>query len=432
MPTSQNGHHRNSVKVILSYALDWIVLIVVGVVSYIIGDLEPHKRPFSLTDPGISLPYSESETVPLWFLGILAGAVPFAIILIVTLVFVPGGTVPRNTPTSFIWRRKLWEFHVGTLGFVTAHIVAFFFTQGMKNLFGKPRPDLLNRCRPDVANAAAHAVGGFAGEGMAGQLYSASICRQEDADILDDGFRSYPSGHSSASAAGLVYLSLFLASKLTVAIPFVFPSASSKEISHAAFPSHMATTDPPRDKPDNAPFQSIRNQAAAPPLYLLAITLAPFALSIYISASRWFDFRHHGFDILFGYFIGLIPAVYVFRYYHLPISVGAGWAWGPRSSDRAFWAGVGGVRYTSHESEDVSGRALPYQTQGPTNTNTSNSSGSGSGPGPGQNNIQASSGNAYASTAYTSSGNHPHRPDYAGGNLTEYYDVEMQRMDGRV
>ncbi|KAL2783520.1 phosphatidic acid phosphatase type 2/haloperoxidase [Aspergillus keveii] len=341
MPTSQNGHHRNSVKVIFSYVLDWIVLIVVGVVSYIIGDLEPHKRPFSLTDPNISLPYSQSETVPLWFLGILAGAVPFAIILIVTLVFVPGAAIPGHTPTSLIWRRKLWELHIGTLGFITAHIIAFFFTQGMKNLFGKPRPDLLSRCQPDMGNAAAHAVGGFAGESMAGQLYSTSICQQEDADILHDGFRSYPSGHSSASAAGLVYLSLFLASKLTVAIPFFFPSASSKGAFHAAFPSRMAKTDPPGDKPDNNQLQSLRTQAAAPPLYLLALTLAPFALSIYISASRWFDFRHHGFDILFGYFIGLVAAIYVFRYYHLPISGGPGWAWGPRSNDRAFWAGVG-------------------------------------------------------------------------------------------
>lgn len=52
--TTTIGRHNMSVKVILSYVLDWTVLIVVGIVSYIIGDLEPHKRPFSLTDPDIS------------------------------------------------------------------------------------------------------------------------------------------------------------------------------------------------------------------------------------------------------------------------------------------------------------------------------------------------------------------------------------------
>jgi hypothetical protein len=213
-----------------------------------------------------------------------------------------------------------------------------------------------------------------------------------------------------------------------VAIPFVFPSASSKGAFHAAFPSRMAKTDPPRDKPDNNQLQSLRTQAAAPPLYLLALTLAPFALSIYISASRWFDFRHHGFDILFGYFIGLVAAIYVFRYYHLPISGGAGWAWGPRSNDRAFWAGVGRSGYTSRLSDEGDVEAVPYPSQGAANTNTSDASRSGSGPG--RYNPQPISANAYASTAYAPSG--PHRPDYAGGNLTGYHDVEMQRMDGRA
>ncbi|KAL2808904.1 PAP2 superfamily-domain-containing protein [Aspergillus granulosus] len=455
-------HHSKSVKVILSYVLDWIVLIAVGITSTIIDTLEPHKRPFSLTDPNISLPYSESETVPLWLLGILIGVFPLVMILIVTFIFVPGATVPRHTPTGLIWRRKLWEFHICTLGFATAHIIAFFFTQGMKNLFGQPRPDLLDRCQPDVDNARDHAVGRFAGESLAGQLYSASICQQEDLNILDDGFRSYPSGHSSASAAGLVYLSLFLASKFTVTVPFVRPGAFSETISHAAFPSRMATADPLRDgmegcgvpfpispKPvygrraqNNAKFQSLRNRAAAPPLYLLTIALAPFALSIYISASRWFDFRHHGFDILFGYLTGLISAVCSFRYYHLPISGGAGWVWGPRSNDRAFWAGVGRIGYTSQPIEEGVSTAqeadkghrmrfdevdcgheevlaLPYLSQRP--TNTSNGSGIGLGPC----NYQPNSSNAYASSAYSPSGSH--KP-CAGSNLDDYFDVEMQRM----
>lgn len=45
---------KMSIKVVLSYVFDWAVLIVVGVVSYIIGDLQPNKRPISLTDSSIS------------------------------------------------------------------------------------------------------------------------------------------------------------------------------------------------------------------------------------------------------------------------------------------------------------------------------------------------------------------------------------------
>jgi hypothetical protein len=92
---------------------------------------------------------------------------------------------------------------------------------------------------------------------------------------------------------------------------------------------------------------AVRRQAAAPPLYLLLTAIIPFFGSVFISSSRWFDYRHHGFDILFGFLIGTVCAFFAFRYYHLPISQGAGWAWGPRSTDKAFWAGVGSYSYAT-------------------------------------------------------------------------------------
>lgn len=281
--------------------------------------------------------------------------------------------MPRDTPKSLIWKRKLWELHVGLLGLAVSLVIAWFFTQGTKNWFGKPRPDLLSRCEPDIDNAARYVVGGFVGEGMNGRLYSADICQQKDKSKLDDGFRSYPSGHSSSAAAGLVYLSLFLASKFAVNIPFV-PSGDSmtNSLARAAFPSrmqpsndsfntsgdreaqwndHHATPSPTAGKvadnnaQHNVHLQAIRRQAAAPPIYLLCITFAPFCASIWIASSRWYDFRHHGFDILFGYLMGVATAYFAFRLYHMPMRDGAGWAWGPRSNARAFWAGVGRLGY---------------------------------------------------------------------------------------
>lgn len=97
----------------------------------------------------------------------------------------------------------------------------------------------------------------------------------------------------------------------------------------------------------NQAVAAVRRQAAAPPIYLLVLAVVPFFGSIFIAGSRWWDFRHHGFDILFGYLIGTVTAIYSFRYYHLPISSGAGWAWGPRSHDKAFWAGVGSFSYAT-------------------------------------------------------------------------------------
>jgi membrane-associated phospholipid phosphatase len=85
-------------------------------------------------------------------------------------------------------------------------VAAWFITNAMKNLFGKPRPDLLDRCEPDLDNLAKYIIGGLKGlptATTAGQLVDPSICKQADKHKLDDGFRSYPSGHSSSSAAGM-------------------------------------------------------------------------------------------------------------------------------------------------------------------------------------------------------------------------------------
>jgi len=176
---------------------------------------------------------------------------------------------------------------------------------------------------------------------------------------MDDGFRSYPSGHASFAAAGLIYLSLYLASKLAVSVPYLSPrSYSPNELHTSAFPSRaerrasersgnkaqLQQTEAGPTGHDDAIIAS-RKEAAAPPVYLLAITIIPWFASIYISSTRYSDFRHHGFDILFGYLIGLVTAVFGFRYYHLPIRQGAGWAWGPRSGDRSFWAGIGVGNY---------------------------------------------------------------------------------------
>ncbi|EHK16416.1 uncharacterized protein TRIVIDRAFT_232165 [Trichoderma virens Gv29-8] len=360
---------RPSIRLISSYIFDWIILIVVAAVGYVLGVITPNKRPFSLVNPDISFPFTEHETVPDWLLFVLSCGVPAVIIIIVSIIFVPGATVPKNTPASLVWKRKLWELHIGLLGLLMSVACGFFFISGIKNMCGKPRPDLLARCLPDIENASKYLIGGFQGESKLGnsigQLYSADICQQTDKAKLNDGFRSYPSGHSAASAGGLLYLSLFLASKFAVTMPFVATgtSSSSHDV-HAAFPSRMGSAVEQYDDEASAPMtgkgantsiaynssiQSLRRQAAAPPVYLLVITVAPFCLAIFIAASRWFDFRHHGFDILFGFLIGVFTAIFSFRFYHLPITVGAGWAWGPRSPDRAFWAGVGRLGYVGEK-----------------------------------------------------------------------------------
>ncbi|KAH6895189.1 PAP2 superfamily-domain-containing protein [Thelonectria olida] len=374
-----NRHRRGiSMRLAFSYAFDWVALIIAAGIAAALGHIEPHKRPFSLVSQDISFPFTEHELVPAYLLIILNALVPIVIILIVTLILVPGTTVSKNTPRSLVMKRKLWELHVGWLGLALALISAWAFTESMKNLFGKPRPDLLDRCKPDLKNINKYIVGGFALGDMNGQLVSHEICTQTDMAILNDGFRSYPSGHSSSAAAGLIYLSLFLASKFSVTIPYVMPSAASAAGSvhgNKAFPSRLrsevdryeparvpttrstgSSPDGPKDGDyeefnQNMKVQSLRRQAAAPPIYLLIGTVLPFGIAVFVAGSRWHDYRHTGFDIVFGFLMGTVTAIYAFRYYHLPIQVGAGWAWGPRSDERAFWAGVGRLGFVGEDEE---------------------------------------------------------------------------------
>lgn len=80
-------------------------------------------------------------------------------------------------------------------------VSTWIVTNSLKNMFGKPRPDLLSRCRPDLENVEGYRVGGRGSTGGL-MLVTAGICMNADAGTMDDGFRAYPSGHSSLSAAG--------------------------------------------------------------------------------------------------------------------------------------------------------------------------------------------------------------------------------------
>lgn len=74
-------------------------------------------------------------------------------------------------------------------------------TNGLKNLIGRPRPDLLSRCDVDTEQIKTWTIG-------ANGLLDWRVCRSksgaaslrgalDEADVRD-GFRSFPSGHSSS------------------------------------------------------------------------------------------------------------------------------------------------------------------------------------------------------------------------------------------
>jgi membrane-associated phospholipid phosphatase len=313
-----------------------------GVFSKINGN----RHAFALDDPAISFPYRSKDTVSVTVLIIVSVVAPGVIIAAICLLFVPGPTAPPSTPKSRIWRRKVWEWNTSWLGLGVALAGAFMVTEGLKDIYGKPRPDLLARCQPDLHAIAKYAVGGI------GQIYEEApvvvdwhICQQSDNSILRDGFASFPSGHSSFSFAGMTYLTLFLCAKYAITIPFLSPAPYSRR-NYPAF--ETSETSMPTAAEDVSP----RNQAAAPPVYLLILAFVPTGAALFIAGSRWSDYRHQGFDIVVGSLIGFIFAWFGFRLYHLPIRRGAGWSWGPRSRDRAFYLGLGTLSYVGEEGWD--------------------------------------------------------------------------------
>lgn len=162
---------------------------------------------------------------------------------------------------------RLWELNCGVLGLLLAQGAAFVITGSLKNLIGKPRPDFIDRCQP---------ISG-ARDAVPWGLSNSTICTQKDPAIMQDGYRSFPSGHSSSSFAGLFFLSLYLAAKLHVL-----------------------------------------DQRGE--VWRTVIVLIPTLGAAIIAGSRIIDARHHPFDVLFGSALGILCGWAAYRQYFPPVS----------------------------------------------------------------------------------------------------------------
>jgi membrane-associated phospholipid phosphatase len=245
------------------------------------------------------------------------------------------------------------------MGLGVALSAAFIITEGLKDLAGKPRPFLLAVCDPDLSpeSIRKHQVGGLgiSLDSAVPIVVDWHICRQSDQGKLRNAFASWPSGHSSFSWAGMLYLSLFICAKFAVQIPYLLPGSDSQRYISTFDEDHHGDDEFPKESESRFSSQRHppRNQAAAPPVHLLIIAFIPIATALFISTSRWFDYRHHGFDIISGSLLGILTAWLGFRWYHLPLQGGSGWAWGARSRDRAFWLGIGRPGYVGEEGWEV-------------------------------------------------------------------------------
>ena len=134
---------------------------------------------FSLDDLSKSYPHALVQRVPTHWNLVYGGLIPLVMILAWAAIFRPG-----VHPTQ-----------VTILGLFISIALTSFLTDVIKNAVGRPRPDLIARCKPEKGTPA-HA------------LVTWEVCTETDPHTLHDGWRSFPSGHSSFAFSGLGYLAL--------------------------------------------------------------------------------------------------------------------------------------------------------------------------------------------------------------------------------
>ncbi|RCH95638.1 hypothetical protein CU098_000221, partial [Rhizopus stolonifer] len=241
-------------RIFLSYIYDWIFVVVMTIAFFAIDKIAPFRRRFSLQDKTIMFPYTEHESVPIWLLAIVAFVGPIVIIAFISL-------------SNIGYKRSFHDFHSGVLGLCLGLSMTIMLTDVIKITAGRPRPDMLSRCQP-----AADAVDPLFG------LSNVDICTTDiNTHIMIDGFKSFPSGHSSFSFAGLGFLALYLAGKMKM------------------FDNHGYT-------------------------YKGFMFAFPVIGAILVAISRTEDYRHHWQDVTIGAILGTICAFFAYRQYYPSLS----------------------------------------------------------------------------------------------------------------
>lgn len=219
-------------------------------------------------------------------------------------------------PLTFAVCRRLGrisrlEAHHSAVMSLAAVVVAGLLTNIVKLGVGRPRPDFLARCWPGGAAPAWDAQG-------------RPVCAREAIDV-EEGLKSFPSGHSSIAAAGGVFLTLWLLGHL------------------GAF------------------------RGGCGPLAAVA-SISPAVAALWVGLTRIQDYWHHWEDVSAGLVLGSVVATLAYRcLYPSPFSAEPGLphpaAWPARLAEGAgatggagtLGSGAGGGRVVFGDSVTLGG-----------------------------------------------------------------------------
>ncbi|XP_030455351.1 lipid phosphate phosphatase 2-like [Syzygium oleosum] len=255
MPDIELGSHTiksHGFKVATTHKHDWLILLLLMVIEAVLLLIEPFHR-FVGEDMMTDMKYPlKANTVPFWAVPILAIVLPLVVFLVI-----------------YFTRKDVYDFHHAILGLLFSILLTAVITDAIKDAVGRPRPDFFWRCFPD-------------GKGVFDPITKNVICHGDKA-VIKEGYKSFPSGHSSWSFAGLSYLSWYLAGKLR---------AFDRR-------GHIAK---------------------------LCIILFPLLLAALVAISRVDDYWHHWQDVFTGALIGSVIAAFCYlQFFPWPNDIN-GWA----------------------------------------------------------------------------------------------------------
>ncbi|KAL0937026.1 PAP2 superfamily protein [Colletotrichum truncatum] len=219
--------------------------------------------------PQFAYPY-RGWIIETWVSGLLSALVPIVVMLLAQFRV-----------------RSFWDLNNAVIGVLFSLILGSLIQVVVKQLIGGFRPYFLEVCMPDISRAASSNTTGLNAVGFRQIMYSVDVCTQPDKDMLKNAMTSFPSGHSTAAFAGLVFLFLYLNAKLKVWADY------------------------------------------RPALWKIALTFAPLFGALLIACSLTIDQAHNWYDIVVGSAIGTAvafasyrgsyAAVWDWRFNHLPL-----------------------------------------------------------------------------------------------------------------